>query len=538
MDRISVSIGLITAIISSATLIALLKVAPQALALPSLSHVNRHLQEEIEKREQAETELRESKERLVLAVAGTDDGLWDWNIATDEVWYAPRFAQLLGFDPEDFPGDLSSFSTRLHPEDEAGTWAAVDRHLKDGESYDVEYRLRMHDGSYRWFRGRGAATRDETGKPTRMSGSIHDITEKKASATLLQGVIDHADAAITVKDCDGRYQLVNKYFKDNFAVTDVEVLGQTDTWVRDSDVEPIRAADREVIASGGTVQAEESFDENGHEKIYLTTQFPILGPDGETVAIGGISTDVTELRQTSNQLRDTVCQLEQRNKELDQFAYVASHDLRAPLRGVAQLASWIEEDCGETVNDATAKNFRTLHGRIRRLETLLNDLLEYSRVGQEAEEAERVDVRDLIAVVIETIALPADFSLIVAKDLPVVETQRAPLELVFRNLIGNAIKHHDSHQGTISVSVQDAGKNYRFSVSDDGPGIDSRFHERVFQMFETLQSRDKVEGSGMGLAMIRKTVEAHGGTIELHSSPGAGATFTFTWPKQARIRSQ
>jgi signal transduction histidine kinase len=179
-----------------------------------------------------------------------------------------------------------------------------------------------------------------------------------------------------------------------------------------------------------------------------------------------------------------------------------------------------------------------LRGRVHRMEALIDGLLQYSRIDRRPMKGERVDVRAMLADVVDLLAPPAGFAVELAHDLPVLTTTRLALQQVFMNLIGNAIKHHDRPQeGRVSVSVADAGELYEFRVADDGPGIDPAYHEKVFVIFQTLEPRDKVEGTGIGLAIVKKTVERFGGAVRVESAGrgSRGATFAFTWPRRPPV---
>jgi signal transduction histidine kinase len=217
---------------------------------------------------------------------------------------------------------------------------------------------------------------------------------------------------------------------------------------------------------------------------------------------------------------------------LDQFAYVASHDLKAPLRGIDNLASWIVEDAGHLLPEASRRHLELLQGRAQRLEGLLESLLAYSRAGRITGLQEEVDSAELVREAADLINLPAEFRVEVSGSLPRLLTYRAPLELVFRNLLSNAVKHRNGAGGHVRVSSRTADNPsfVEFAVADDGPGIEPEYHERIFGLFQTLRPRDEVEGSGMGLALVKKTVESLGGTIRVESAGGKGATFYFTWP--------
>jgi signal transduction histidine kinase len=239
------------------------------------------------------------------------------------------------------------------------------------------------------------------------------------------------------------------------------------------------------------------------------------------------------LNQTLEQrVAERTAELERSIKELDQFAYVASHDLKAPLRAVNHLASWIAEDAREVLPEASKVHLDKMQGRIQRMDKLLNDLLIYSRAGRRYyTTVSKVNTHALVAETIELLSPPPGFTITIQEDMPILRTYPVLLELVFRNLIDNAIKHHHGSEGRIDVSARDAGDFVEFSVTDDGPGIDPPFHERIFQIFQTLQPRDDVESSGVGLAIVKKAVESQKGMVSLTSAEGQGSTFSFTWPK-------
>ena len=217
--------------------------------------------------------------------------------------------------------------------------------------------------------------------------------------------------------------------------------------------------------------------------------------------------------------------------ELEEFAYVASHDLKAPLRAISHLVEWISEDIGAAADPATIENLQLLKGRAARLQLLLDGLLAYSRVGRTLDgQAEDVNMAELVEDVASILGPPSGFAVTYEGTLSIVRTSRIPLHVVLENLISNGIKHNDSPVGLVRVSASRVGDVVEFRVSDDGPGIPAQFHERVFGIFQTLASRDDVEGSGIGLAIVRKWVRRNGGEIWIESSPPTrGATFVFTW---------
>ena len=280
-------------------------------------------------------------------------------------------------------------------------------------------------------------------------------------------------------------------------------------------------------------------DSRVEEGVFTVKGFPL--PDN---CMGIVFENITERKKaaqilkaqkdsllaTNLMLTHTMQVLEQRNEELDQFAYVTSHDLKSPLRAIANLATWIEEDLGDRIPAENIEQLDLLKSRVHRMEGLINGLLEYSRVGRMHQSSEQVDVEALLEEVIDALPI-AGFTIEIAPDMPAFQAKRAPLFQVFENLIDNAIKHHNRKQGTVWVSAEDKTDFYEFTVRDDGPGIAPAFHEKVFTIFQTLQSRDELESTGIGLSLVKKTILAEGGEIRLISEAGKGAAFLFTWPK-------
>jgi len=222
------------------------------------------------------------------------------------------------------------------------------------------------------------------------------------------------------------------------------------------------------------------------------------------------------------------------NKELEDFAYAASHDLKAPLRVIDNAAKWLEEDLQTYLTDDTRENMNLLRGRVARMEKLLDDLLEYSRIGrtEDARYTETICGDVLMSNILDLLSPSENFKVTISPGFTDIHVHIMPLQQILMNLISNAIKHHDKKKGAIEVMVEDKGTYYAFAVKDDGPGIPAQFHDQIFKMFQTLKPRDQVEGSGMGLAMVRKNIDVFGGTLLLESSEGKGSIFRFTWPKQ------
>ena len=255
-----------------------------------------------------------------------------------------------------------------------------------------------------------------------------------------------------------------------------------------------------------------------------------------------LSREVAERRRAERELKELNETLEQRvaqrtaeskrrAEELEQFAYVTSHDLKAPLRGIANLADWLQEDMEGNLSTDTVEQFALLQDRVGRLQALIEGLLEYSRVGRTRDVAEMVDTGALLEEILGMLSLPAEAVVDIAPEMPVLRTDRLRFGQVFANLIGNAVKHHTGGQVHVSVTVREMERFYEFSVADNGPGIAPQYHEKVFMMFQTLTPRDVGNDSGIGLALVKKIVEERSGSVTLESEENQGSTFRFAWPK-------
>ena len=255
-------------------------------------------------------------------------------------------------------------------------------------------------------------------------------------------------------------------------------------------------------------------------------------------AFTGVLRDISDRKKAEAERKNAEAEREQlikalarSNQELDQFAYVTSHDLKAPLRGIANLSQWIEEDLGDKLGGENKSQMEMLRGRVHRMEALIDGILQYSRAGRVKAKPESIETGALVADVIELMAPPKEIEIQVAPDLPTVRAERIPLQQVFMNLIGNAIKHTGKTNPLIDISWSDAGPFVEFSVGDNGQGIAPQYHERIFGIFQTLEARDKVEGTGIGLSVVQKIVDAKGGRVWVESEVGRGARFKFLWPK-------
>ncbi len=241
--------------------------------------------------------------------------------------------------------------------------------------------------------------------------------------------------------------------------------------------------------------------------------------------------DITERKRAEEKQAKLFEQVGSINKELKDFAYIVSHDLKAPLRGIKTIADWIATDYSDKLDEDGREQIGLLSGRVDRMHNLIDGILEYSRVGREKEKQVRVNLNDLVPEIIDTVAPPENIAITIENEMPVVECEETRILQVFQNLLSNAVKYMDKPQGQVRIGCVEENGFWRFSVADNGSGIEEKHFERIFQIFQTLSLRDEFESTGVGLSVVKKIVELYGGKIWVESKPGKGSTFFFTLPK-------
>ncbi|MDQ3249828.1 MAG: PAS domain S-box protein, partial [Chloroflexota bacterium] len=429
--------------------------------------------------------------------------------------------------------------------------AIVLRDLAAKGWYQLEVQTKHRDGTPIDVEGLTVALRDTNQQTIGYMSVNRDIRDRKAaeealraSAARYRALADAMPQIVYTATPNGNDDFMNQQWYIYTGISVEDGLGLD--WalqLHPDDRQPTVARWQAAVRTGLTYETEYRIRRaDGEYRWQLSRAIPVRNEAGQIAQWIGTSTDIHERKAIEEALQVLNEQLEQRvaerteelmrrNQELDQFSYIASHDLKSPLRAIDHLADWIVEDAGALLPATSKTHLDKLQGRIRRMEGLLDDLLAYSRADRYQYPSEPVATATMVADILQLLDVPAGFTVSVQTPMPTLTTVRVPLELVFRNLIGNAIKHHNRADGVIQISAIDLGDRIEFGVADDGPGIEPQFHERIFQMFQTLKPRDQVEGSGMGLAVVKKTVENRGGMIWVEARAGRGTVFRFTWPK-------
>lgn len=367
--------------------------------------------------------------------------------------------------------------------------------------------------------------------------------EKQHLGKFNETLFNATPIAMLVINKQGKITTVNQQTLQLFGYQNDQLLGQPVDILLAASIRTQNAKDRNsYLLAPNARKIELQGQHSDNSLITLDISLTPLEDEHEGEVLASII-DITEVTENRRRLHEYTAKLEKINRELgrsnselNDFAYVASHDLKAPLRGIMQLANWIEEDLQDTMGAETAEHLKLMQNRVSRLESLLDDLLAFSRVGQKHGDFKKINTRALVNELFELLDPPAEFTLTCDDNLPEMVTLAVPLEQVFRNLINNAIKHHHSKQGHIHISAQPAEKGYVFIVEDDGPGIPPDQHQRVFRIFQTLKPRDDIEGSGMGLAIIKKLLDNYRSIITVESDGQHGTRMIFTWPEEATLR--
>ena len=358
--------------------------------------------------------------------------------------------------------------------------------------------------------------------------TIVDISVRKSLERMFQKMVEAAPCGMVMIDGRGRIVLVNPQCEQMFGYARTELIGNPLEMLVPERFRAAHGAHREGFAAAPSIrQMGVGRDLTARRKD--GTEFPVeIGLNPVPGEKGGlVLAAVTDITHRKTMELD----LQQAHAHLEEFTYAASHELKSPLRGIADLIEWIGEDVGPCASPQVTRNLGRVGERIRRLDRVIDDLLTYAREGATCTDVVLVEPRALIADVLDLQQLLPGFRVAVHVAAQPFVAARTPLETVLRNLIRNALQHHDLHNGCVEISVADVDRYCVFTICDDGPGIPVAAQERVFRMFQTL-SPQKRGGSGIGLALSKRLVELHGGRITIDSTDGGrGSCFRVSWPR-------
>jgi PAS domain S-box-containing protein len=444
----------------------------------------------------------------------------------------PAWEKVLGYNTAELMAQ--PFVDFVHPDDLASTVAAAQSLSTGTAAVEFENRYRCKDGSYRWLLWNAMPDAEQNV----IYAIAHDITDRKCAEAALRAserkfgaIFDQTFELLGLLSLDGVLLEVNQTALKSICAQEHEIVGklfwETPWWNQSPSLHAQLKESIASAASGEFIRYEMQYPSPSGDMVDVDfTLQPVFDETGRVVTILAEGHDITARQQSQ-------AALEQRNQELDSFVYVVSHDLKAPLRAVANLSEWIEEDLAGSLTTTTQAQMTLLRSRIYRMESTIDGLLDYARIGRTDNTHELVSVAQLLAEIVDSLAPPPTFQIAIAQNMPTLHTSQVLLAQVFTNLIGNGIKHHDRSDGSLHIGIVERGNFYEFTIADDGPGIAPDQHDRVFEIFQAVNPQNRSDSTGIGLAIVKKIIEAEGGKIRLESQLGEGTTFYFTWPKQS-----
>jgi PAS domain S-box-containing protein len=498
--------------------------------------------QDITERRQAEREVRESEERF-RTLANSMPQLVSMARADGFIlWYNQRWYDYTGTTQEQMEG--WGWQSVHDP----AVLPAVLNKWRDAialaQPFEMEFPLRGADGTFRNFLTRVQPMRDSEGRLVQWFGTTTDVDQlKRVEQSLrmtqarLESTLEASSVGTWTWDIASDRLIADEFTARMFSVAaDAAAEGLPAAAylqvVHEEDRADVADALERAIQLCSAYDIEYRVRQSDGALRWLQARGRVESDGaGHATYFHGAVIDITDRKLSELSLRDKNRHLARSNRDLEDFAYVASHDLKSPLSGIDSAAKWLEEDLDGSLSDESRKILGLMRNRINRMEKLLDDLLTYSRAGRTDMAIGETNVAAIFGRIIEVLGPPSHINVRAEGDLPAMVTASAQLEHVLRNLINNAIKHHDKPSGEVVLSGRRVGDFVEFVVRDDGPGILPQFHDKIFQLFQTLKRRDEVEGSGMGLALVKKLVEQQNSCITVHSQGnGTGAEFRFQWP--------
>ena len=502
-------------------------------------------------RKRLETSLEVAELRWRFALESTNQGVWDWDLETDAIFFSPAWVTLFGYQPGEVDASAAMWREVAEPEDFAASGKALRAYLRgETPTYDVLVRARAKDKSERWIQSRGRIVDwDENGKPIRVIGTHQDVTEARLreqalreSDERLRGIASQVPGVIFQFELDpdrsSRFSYASDAIQNIYSVSAEDVMEDAARVF-----ERIHPDDAEAVWNSILFSHESQSP--------WECDYRVIDPDGDTRWVHGSSVpsrsklvpgrtiwhgyihDVTQRMKRAQALEQTTRALRIANDDLEQFNYIASHDLKEPVRAIDHLVTWILEDLPDDLPDEVTKNISRLRIRTARMQSLVEDLLRYSRAGRSMTTVATVNPRDLFEVVLDDLpasAITIDYDEL---DATPISCSEVALETVLRNLVQNAIVHHDNpDEGKVIVRSRIDEEMLEFEVSDDGPGIPHEHHERIFRMYQRLHPDRHESGTGAGLAIVKRIISTFEGELKIESPlTDRGTRFTFTWPR-------
>jgi len=487
--------------------------------------------------------IDEKLQRLNFALTATSDAIWEWDYVTNKTFYSSRWFEMLGYEDQEFEMDFENWGKLCHPDDYQKTVNSIFLELSkpDCKGTNAEFRMRHKDGSWVWILARGNVVKwNDDGSPILISGTNTDISErKKVEGALLESeekyrtIFENVQDVFYKIDVEGIIEEISPSIKYFSGFNRENLIGHSvyNIYNNPDDRELFLS---EIKKSGVVKDYELSIRKNNGELMYVSINATIqFDHQGNPTHINGSLRDITQRRINELEIESQNKRLQIQNKELEQFSYIASHDLQEPLRTLISFAELLKEEYAGKLDENADIYLNYILQSSGRMQNLVKGLLDYTRIGKERE-LSKVDCKLLIYQILTDIHLSISEceALITVKELPIINAFAIELRLLFQNLISNALKfRRKSITPEIEISAEEKNKHWLFAIKDNGIGIDKNDKDKIFVIFKRLHNRGEYEGTGIGLSHSKKIVELHGGQIWVESNLGKGSTFYFTIPK-------
>lgn len=510
----------------------------------------------ITQQEKDHADLEAERNALKNILWGTAAGTWEWNVQTGETRFNERWAEMVGYQLADIsPTTIDTWMAFCHPDDLAHSEAMLKEHFAgQRDAYDVEARMRHRDGSWVWVQDRGRVVAwDDDGQPLWMAGTHSDITARKEAEAQAQAAIEQTrrHAALLPgmlyqfwQHPDGRstFPYVSAGIEAFYGLSPGDVEKDASPLFDVIVEEDVPAMITSIATSAENLTTWRHtcriHHPHGHQLWVEGIATPERLEDGSTLWHGYLR-DVTDEHTTQQQLEQYRVSLERSNKELEHFAYAASHDLRQPLRMVTSYAQLLERQLGDDLDEDTSTMLHYMRDGAQRMDSMLLSLLDYSRVGRKGQPMQVMALKDAIdeALHFLTPAIQeAGAHFDIDDQWPQVYASPDEMTRLFQNLISNALKYRAPGQDVmigLHVTPSNDATTWQVTISDNGIGITPNQQDRLFKVFQRLHTREQYEGTGVGLAICRKIVERHGGEIRVESEcVGQGSQFIFSLPQK------
>ena len=362
-----------------------------------------------------------------------------------------------------------------------------------------------------------------------------EFKQLEESLKQYQLMVESAYDAIFFKDLNSRYIVANDKTLEAFVLSREQVIGKNDYEIMPNKEEARKNIedDNLVFKTGKLTEVTKRMTGvNEKDRWFEAIKVPQFNDRGNVIGLVGIARDITDRKQVELRQDELIKKVENINNELKEFASIVSHDLKAPLRGIKTLANWILSDYADRLDGKANEQINLLLDRVERMYNLIEGTLQYSRAGRAKGKRVRVNLNNFVPEIINMVVPPENITVTIENELPVIECGETHIMQVFQNLLSNAIKYMDKPQGWIKIGCVEQDGFWKFSVADNGPGIEEKHFENIFKIFQALPTSPDFQGTGVGLTVAKKIVELYDGEIWVESKIGKGSSFFFTLPKQ------